>query len=210
MKETLIILGAGGSAQQVFWLINRLRKYDIAGFYDEKIESDEILLGLPVRRSVEELASSTKGRVRLISAVGDIYLRERWHNEFGSRFEYATLIDPNALIAPNAEIGKDVVIHAFTTVSMNATVGDSTYISWNCLVAHDVKIGKFSQISPGTQITGRCQVGDFCQLGTNCSLLPDRIVGSGSIVGAGAVVNNDIPKNALAVGVPAVVKRIIA
>lgn len=210
MRKKLIILGAGGSAQQVCWLVSRVDTFDLLGFYDETVDEEKQLSGYPVKNSLDSLIKSQKSPVMLISAVGDISLRRRWHSEFGPRFEFATIIDPMALIAPSANIGKDVIIHAFSTISTNTEIQDSTYISWNCLVAHDVFIGRFTQVSPGTKITGRCRVGSFCQLGTNCSILPDVRIGDGAIIGAGAVVNRNIPENVMAAGVPAVIKKTVS
>lgn len=210
MKAKLIILGAGGSAQQVCWLVSRLDTFELIGFYDETAGEEKQYLGYPIKNSLDSLIKREKGPVMLISAVGDISLRRRWHSEFGSSFEFATIIDPSAIIAPNANIGKDVIVHAFSTISTNTEVQDSTYISWNCLIAHDVSIGKFTQISPGTKVTGRCRIGNFCRLGTNSSILPDVMIGDGAIIGAGAVVSRNIPENVMAAGVPAVIKKVIS
>jgi acetyltransferase-like isoleucine patch superfamily enzyme len=50
-------------------------------------------------------------------------------------------------------------------------------------------------------------IGYGADIGTNATILPGVRVGAQSIVGAGAVVNSEIPDNAVAAGVPARVTR---
>jgi len=207
MKKQLIILVAGGYAQQVWWIVQRSGSHEIIGFLDETLQEDQMLYGLPVRNNLDSLVSMAAGPVELISAVGDIWVRHRWHEEFGMAYEFATVIDPTALVAPDAKIGKDVVVFAFSVCSTNAIVGDSTDINWHCVIAHDVQVGSFTDIALGVKMAGRSRVGDFCQLGTNVCLIPGTAVGNNSIIGAGAVVTKDIPEKVLALGVPAVVRK---
>jgi acetyltransferase-like isoleucine patch superfamily enzyme len=49
-------------------------------------------------------------------------------------------------------------------------------------------------------------IGDGCWLGAGAIVLPGVTVGRGASIGAGAVVRNEVPANALAVGVPAIAK----
>ena len=44
-------------------------------------------------------------------------------------------------------------------------------------------------------------------IGANVTVLPGVTIGDNSVIGAGAVVTRNVPKNCLAVGVPAVVKK---
>ena len=46
-------------------------------------------------------------------------------------------------------------------------------------------------------------------IGAHATILPGVNIGDGAIIGAGAVVNKDIPSNAVAVGVPAKVIKSI-
>ena len=52
-------------------------------------------------------------------------------------------------------------------------------------------------------------IGDGAWLGARCTVLPGVTVGAGAVVAAGSVVTKDVPPNALAAGVPAVVKRMM-
>lgn len=53
-------------------------------------------------------------------------------------------------------------------------------------------------------------IGDNCWFGANVTVLQGVTIGSGCVIAAGSVVTKDLPDNAMAAGVPAVVKKIIA
>jgi len=54
---------------------------------------------------------------------------------------------------------------------------------------------------------GGVQIGKGTLVGIGSTVLPGRHVGAWSVVGGGAVVRDDIPEGAVAVGVPARVVR---
>lgn len=49
---------------------------------------------------------------------------------------------------------------------------------------------------------------DNVEIGAGANIIGNVRIGRGAVIGAGAVVISDIPKNAIAVGVPAIVKKI--
>lgn len=51
------------------------------------------------------------------------------------------------------------------------------------------------------------EIGNRVLIGANCVVLAGARIGDDSVIGAGSIVRGDIPSGALAVGVPAVVKR---
>jgi carbonic anhydrase/acetyltransferase-like protein (isoleucine patch superfamily) len=130
-------------------------------------------------------------------------------------------IHPEAYVHPDAVVIGDVTIGAESTVWPGAVLrGDYGTIT----------IGARTSVQDGTVIHATAQVsttvGDGCVIGhlahlEGCVLENDCLVGSGSVVlhravigygatvGANAVVTNDmtVPAEALAVGVPALIKE---
>lgn len=105
-----------------------------------------------------------------------------------------------------------------TQVILNADVGGKIFISKNCLIRPRVIFRtanqNFEEISKSKKVQGHTTkeiyVGKNVWIGANVTVLPGVTIGDNSVIGAGAVVTKNIPKNSLAVGVPAVVKNNLA
>lgn len=90
------------------------------------------------------------------------------------------------------------------------TIGDNTFIgpfSGFYTAAHPVDYGRRNQ---GLEWAKPIRVGKNCWFGANVSVMPGVTIGDGCVIAAGSVVTTDLPDNALAAGVPAVVKKFIA
>ena len=138
------------------------------------------------------------------------------------------------LRASKIHIGKRVCICGRSWIygRGNFDVGDDTWISPGLTIyTHleaTISIGKSCDVGPDVEfVTGghligdnrrraaegiaqSISVGDGSWIGARSLILGGVSIGSGAIVAAGSVVTKDIPSNALAAGVPAVVKRIIS
>ena len=69
-------------------------------------------------------------------------------------------------------------------------------------------MGEFTNISSGVKLTGSTSVGKECDIGTNAIVIPEKAIGNRVVLGAGAMVNNNVPSDVTAVGVPAkIIKR---
>ena len=77
-----------------------------------------------------------------------------------------------------------------------------SFFPYNHSVAPGVLIRKQPMYSNGDII-----IEDGVWIGVGCVVLDNVTIGKGAVIGAGSVVTSDIPENAIAAGVPAIVKR---
>jgi acetyltransferase-like isoleucine patch superfamily enzyme len=137
------------------------------------------------------------------------------------------------LINPNIIVGKNVVIYPNCMFFGDGPIiiGDDVNIG-NGTIIYASSNGGGVEIGRGTQIAAHCYIIDMdhgtkkgmpirCQsntvaavkieeeawLAAGCKILKGSHVGCGAIIGAGGVVKGVIPSNAIAVGIPAKVKR---
>lgn len=131
-------------------------------------------------------------------------------------------IHPSVFIAEGARVIGDVGIGADSSVWFNSVVrgdvhsiriGERTNVQDLCILhvtkdRHDLVIGDDVTIGHRAVVHG-CNVADKCLIGMGSVILDGATIGEGSIIAAGAVVleGAEIPKNSLAIGVPAKVRR---
>ena len=129
-------------------------------------------------------------------------------------------IHPDAFIHPDAVVIGDVRIGAESSVWPSAVlrgdygtiiVGERTSIQDGAIIhavdEYPTVIGNDCVIGHLAHLEG-CVIEDRALVGSGAVVLHQATVHSGATVGAGAVVRNrmDVPANALAVGVPAIIK----
>jgi serine O-acetyltransferase len=107
-------------------------------------------------------------------------------------------------IHPGAQIGRRVVIDH----GMGVVIGETAVVGDDCLIYHNVTLGGKNP-TRREEATGRRHpvVGNRVTVGTGASILGPVTIGDGATIGANAVVLTDIPAGALAVGIPATVKK---
>ena len=86
-----------------------------------------------------------------------------------------------------------------TTNPKGITIGDFTLIAAGCFVlSHDYT----------RSLKANTVIGSNVFIGVNSVVMPGVSIGNNSIIGAGSVVTNDVPANAIAVGIPAQVVKL--
>ena len=103
-------------------------------------------------------------------------------------------------IHPGATIGKRLVIDH----GMGIVIGETTIIGDDCLLYQGVTLGGSGKEKGKRHPT----LGNNVLVGAGAKILGSFTVGDNARIAANAVVLNEIPKNATAVGVPAKVVRV--
>jgi sugar O-acyltransferase (sialic acid O-acetyltransferase NeuD family) len=212
MSKSLVILGAGGFAREVAWLVSEINQYqpgslNLIGFLGRGTNRvGELINGVPVL-SVEDVRQYLP-EVYAVAAIGDTKAKERAVQEAqGIGCQFLTLIHPNVKYdRSTVVIGSGSIICAACILTVNIVIGSHVIINLDCTVGHDCIIEDYVTISPGCHLSGQTVVRKGANLGTGVVTIEKQSIGAHSIVGAGGVVVNEIPPNVIAVGIPAKVK----
>lgn len=107
------------------------------------------------------------------------------------------------------------------SVSVDAEIGERTIFyhrGIGCVVHPKAVIGKECKIFQGVTVGSKWSkasclgeaphIGNNVMIGAGAVILGDITIGDNSIIGTNAVVTHSIPENSLAVGVPAIIKKL--
>lgn len=135
------------------------------------------------------------------------FQRARWSERIAKIKPAISAISPAAFIGDTVIFGRGLQAMPHVVINQFTHIGDWCILNTNCTVDHECIVGKGVHIMGGASLAGKVVVGDYSTIGTNATILPDLTIGSNAWIGAGAVVINDVPDNAVMVGVPARVLR---
>lgn len=93
-------------------------------------------------------------------------------------------------------------------------IGAFTYINakHRVIIENYVQIGSHCSIYSVSTIdnkTGTVTLKENCKIGSHSVVMPGVTIGKNAVIGAFSFVNNDVPENATAVGVPAKIIKLL-
>lgn len=206
--KNIVIIGAGGFAREVAWLIEDINlkhnSWKLIGYIDENLNNKDIVLnGYKVLGDFNNIEVSDKD-IYYVCAVGDTSIRKELSKKAEKiGLKPATLIHPSVIISKYVKIREGTIICAGNIITVNVEIGNNVIINLDCTVGHDVEIKDYVTILPGVNISGNVILEEGSNIGTGAAIIQGKKVGENSIIGAGAVVVKDIPHNCTAVGCPA-------
>jgi len=120
----------------------------------------------------------------------------------------------SVVVMDDVTIGDGALLSPFVTITSNIRIGQYFHGNLYSYVEHDCRIGDFVTFAPGVKCNGNVVVEDHAYIGAGAIVRQGKPgsplrVGRGAVVGMGAVVLDDVPENAVVVGNPAKVIRMI-
>jgi len=205
--EDIVLIGSGGFAREVRWLIEECNKVDnkwnILGWISKEKEGT-IIAGLPVLGD-DEWIINYKKPINVVLSVGSGALREKLANLYSQNENvmFPNIVAPNASMSESVKMGRGCIITAQSVFTVDITIGDFVISNLGSTIGHDCVINDYVTLYPGAHISGWVNLGKGVSVGTGASVIERLTVGNNSFIGAGAAVVRDIPDNCTAVGVPA-------
>ena len=191
----LVILGAGGFAREIAWLVGRINAvspaFRLLGFCDDAPDRQSGSCGgYPLLGPIERLGEPAA----FFCAIGN----NRNRQAVSERAEAlghtpVTLVDPSARLAPDVTVGPGCVIGIDAIVSVGSRLGRGVIVNHRVCVGHDVTVGDYAQLCPGVCVSGGCEIGAGALMGTLSGIIPLKRVGADATVGAGSCALRDVP-----------------
>jgi sugar O-acyltransferase (sialic acid O-acetyltransferase NeuD family) len=206
--QDIVILGSGGLAREVAFLIEQINnaapQWNILGF----IEPDQERVGQEVGKyrvycTDEELVDKT---VAAAIGVGKPAVIHKIATRFAERanVSFPNLIHPNVIRdEPRVTLGRGNILCAGNILTTDIEIGSFNFFNLNCTYGHDVRIADCCVFNPGINMSGGVEIGSRCLVGTGATILQYLKLGDEVTVGAGSVVTKDVPAGTTVVGVPA-------
>jgi sugar O-acyltransferase (sialic acid O-acetyltransferase NeuD family) len=208
--KPIVVLGAGGYAQEVAWIIDdinaRTPTWDLLGYIDpaNPQKKGQTLYGRPILGGFEAAAALPAG-VSFACGIGQPSFRKAESEAAEARgWQPVALVHPSTIVARYVSIGDGTIIGAGSIVAPNAQIGRHCAINLHVSVGHDSSLGDFCVLSPGVRISGHAQLGAESFVGANASVYVRRRMGRGSTLGANSFLVTDLAAEASALGIPAV------
>ncbi|EEV38219.1 sialic acid O-acetyltransferase NeuD family sugar O-acyltransferase [Enterococcus casseliflavus EC20] len=201
----MIIVGAGGFAKEVIFLIERNLNYKIKGIVDDnfgKISSN--LFDYPILGSTKYLNQVNEITGIVISIANPKAKEKIYHNcKQNKNLFYPNIIDNSALVGKDVNFGFGNIIMPYTTFSASISIGNFNMINIHSTIGHDTEVKDFNSIYPSTNISGNSSIGYGNEFGVGTKVIQNIKVGNQNIIGAGSIIIRDIANKQKVVGNPA-------
>lgn len=209
LKE-IVVIGAGGLAREVRWLIediNREKKeFHFLGYIVSdlkkvgKLDSKDFILGdyswLKLNDNIINVVVGIGNPIDRLKVVKELSLLK-------INIIYPNLIHPSVKFDKSSiQLGKGIIICANTILTVNIKIEDFVLINISCAVGHETVIRKGTVVNSLTQISGGVQIGKGVLIGAGATVLQYIKIGDFSIVGACALLTKSISREMVALGIP--------
>ena len=200
--KNIVIVGKGGFAKEVKWLIDRInqntKEWNFLGFIDQRADAENVV-------GDDDFVANMHEELSVVLAIGNSKLRNSIYKKYkeNKHLNFPNLIDPSVKMSESIYLGEGNIICANNVLTVDIVLGSFNIINLNCTVGHDVNIGSFNTINPNVSISGNITLKNYIEVGTGTKIIQGKTVGDGVIIGAGSVVIHDISAENTVVGVPA-------
>lgn len=210
LARPLIILGAGGNAQDVLDVVERINAvkpaWEMLGFLDDGRRPGTRYLGYEVIGPLDR-ARNVESDVCFISSI--------WNSSTFTSVDkvleatgleasrFATLVHPGAAVSSRAELGRNVLVHFGSSVAGGVRILDHVSIGPGCLIGHGTCVGSFTTVAAGAVVAGDVQIERNCYVGSGVAIREHVRIGERSLIGLGAVVVKNISPDTTVIGNPA-------
>lgn len=212
----LIILGAGGSGEDIVSIVNAINRnseetvWEIVGYLDDNPElHGKTKLGIEILGTIA--SADHYENVYFVSSIANPnnrLIRRKIFDDVkkNTGLKFATLVHPTAVLYDNVSLEEGVVINAYCVLGSNTVIGKNVHLAYSCNVAHESKIGDHCAFGTGVNLSSGVDIGDDSYIGVGVAVSHDVTIDSDTLVSVGSAVVSDLKSSGqnMWIGVPAI------
>jgi sugar O-acyltransferase (sialic acid O-acetyltransferase NeuD family) len=207
--KPLVIVGVGGFSRETAQAVRAVNAehavWEPVGFVDDDTSRVGTAVdGVPVLGVIGSLEASDAMVVVGTGRPDNYTSRRAIVQRLGlPAGRYATIVHPDASLAPTTALGVGTVILAGTVATASVVVGDHVAVMPGVILTHDDVIDDYATITSGVRLGGGVHVGMGAYLGAGILVRENVTIGPWAMIGMGSVVTRDVPAGELWLGTPA-------
>jgi len=208
--DDIVIIGAGGLAKEVAFLIDDINKesktWNILGYIDHDNKEIDKHNGKYTIINTDQWLINYKNAIHIAFAIGDPLLIYRLSEQYkqNDKIIYPNLVHPTVIGDwERIEIGLGNIVCAGTILTTEIKIGSFNIINLNCIIGHDDIIGNYNVINPSAMFSGNVIMQNRNLVGTHSKIIQGMKIGSDIKIGVGSVVMNNLSKKGTYFGIPA-------
>ncbi len=195
--KNIVILGAGELGKEIVWLIEDINRITptwlILGFLDDTKQKGEICHGYPVLGSMKDLDEyKQKGPLCAIIALQNGGDRKRIANMYAESTQWAKIVHPTAVLAPDVVIGDGSVIFPQVTVSVGSTLGNHNLLYIHATVCNDCIFNDCVSVMTGVSVAEHVVIGSESYIAAGSNIYPHVSLGKAVRVAVGTTVSENV------------------
>jgi sugar O-acyltransferase (sialic acid O-acetyltransferase NeuD family) len=191
--KDLILVGGGGHARACADVISTIKKYNIKGYVDPKINKAMAAYNY---LGTDDVLSEYIDNSFFIIAIGQIKSYSKRKELFDylkkNKAKIITVESNNSYVSKNSNIGIGTIIMHGVIIQTDVKIGENCTVNDKALIEHDVTIGNNCHISTGSIINGNVKIGNGVFIGSGAIIKNDVSIANNCIIGMGAIIKNDI------------------
>lgn len=207
----IVLIGAGGHCKTVIDILkkNHLSIYGVTDPDCTKIGTQ--LNGVNVVGSDDMLPGIFKNYITkaiiCVGSIGDNTLRSQlYHKVQEIGFSFINAVHPAAVVSDDTLEGTGTAVMAGVIVNPEARIGSNVVLNTGCIIEHGVVVNDNAFIAPGAIIAGESVIGRNAFIGLGAKVIQGVSIGKNALIAAGALVLEDVPDDAVVMGLPGRIK----
>ncbi|MBJ05266.1 MAG: transferase [Flavobacteriales bacterium] len=204
--KNIVIIGSGGFAKEVAFLIDEINKvnkiWNILGYIDSDIGKYN---GKYSVFQNDEWLITTKKPINVAFGIGSPILLKNLSDKFikNKNLCFPNIIHHNVIADwEKIDIGRGNIICSSNIFTTDIKIGSFNVFNLNTTLGHDSCIGNYNIINPSVNLSGGVDIGHFNLIGTSATILQYVKINNEIIIGANSLVNKNIVEKGVYVGAP--------